>query len=322
MVKDLYNNNMFSLSVSAEKLYYPVSDKGDDMAIKKKSDLLPILALLGAVFLWSSSFVGMRIALKEMTPMQVTWIRMVVALLAVSPFLPRLRRLPYEKGDLFKIVGMVLFLPCAYYLLESNALKFTTSSQAGVISSVVPLFVGLLSWLFLKERISLMATVGLVISIAGVIWLTLAGSDDAKATDPILGNSLELGAMVCAACSMVMLKNLSSRYSSFDLTIFQVIAGCIFFIRGGVSLFDEGFHVSLIPLSATIYMGIFVTLGAFGLYNWAMSRVEAAKASTYINLIPVFAVMLGWMILDEGLNPIQLIAGGVILFGIWLSSTK
>ena len=290
--------------------------------ISKSSGLMPILALLGAVFLWSSSFVGMRIALTELTPMQVTWIRMLVALIVISPFLPRLRKLPYQKGDRRKILIMVLFLPCAYYLLESNALKYTTSSQAGVISSVVPLFVGFLGWLFLKERLSKMATMGLLISIVGVIWLTIAGSDDGKASNAILGNSLELGAMVCAACSMVMLKSLSERYSPFDLTIFQVIAGCIFFIQGGISLFTTDFSASLLPLSATIYMGIFVTLGAFGLYNWAMSRVEAAKASTYINLIPVFAVMLGWIILDEGLNLIQLFAGAIILFGIWLSSTK
>ncbi|WP_022851786.1 DMT family transporter [Limisalsivibrio acetivorans] len=284
--------------------------------------LISIAALMGAVIFWGSSFVGMRFALREITPMQVIWLRMFVALILILPFLPRLTRLKYRKLDILRIGVMVTFLPCAYYILEANALRFTTSSQAGVISSIVPLLVAFFGWSMLGEKLSARTAFGLAVSVGGVIWLTMGASEDGDASNPVLGNIMEFGAMACAAASMVMLKQLSRRFSSFDLTMFQVIAGCVFFIPGAISLAEGGFDAGILSYLAVIYMGAFVTLGAFGLYNWALSRIDAAEASSFINLVPVAAVVFGWSILGESLNTMQIIAGGVTLAGVWITTMK
>jgi len=297
-----------------------ISLESDSSSVINKT--LPYIALCFAVVFWAGSFVGMRIALKELTPMQVTWLRMLVAFLVLAPFMHRLRKLMYTRKNLLYIGITVLFLPCLYYLFEANALKYTTSSQAGVISSVVPLLVAFLGWIFLKERFGFKTGFGLVISIFGVIWLTVSGSDDGKAANAVLGNSMEFIAMTCAGVSMVILKNLSCKYSPFDLTIFQVIAGFIFFLPGGYSLLKSDMSLSINVLLAVVFLGVFVTIGAFGLYNWAMSRMSAAGAAVYINLVPVVAVVFGWIILDESLSFMQIIAGFLILFGVWLSSRK
>jgi len=67
------------------------------------------------------------------------------------------------------------------------------------------------------------------------------------------------------------------------------------------------------------FLGLFVTLGAFGLYNWGMSHVPASRASIFINLVPVNAVLIGWIVLGEALSSLQLLMAGVVLCGVVFS---
>jgi drug/metabolite transporter (DMT)-like permease len=94
----------------------------------------------------------------------------------------------YRRGD-WKLIGpMVLFQPCFYFLLESNALCFTTSSQAGIISAFVPILVAVGAWMMLAEPLGRGTLLGLFLSVAGVAVLSLSGRPDAAAANPLLGN--------------------------------------------------------------------------------------------------------------------------------------
>ncbi len=286
---------------------------------KTIKDILPIVALISAVILWGGSFVGMRVALRDLAPLSVIWIRMITALLVILPFIGKLIPKNYKKGDWKILIPMVLFQPCLYFLLESNALTLTTSTQAGVISATVPILVTIGAWLFLSEKINYKTILGIIFSVIGVILLTMSQGSETEASNPILGNILEVGAMIFAASNMLIIKKLSNRYNPWTLTAMQVIAGTIFFIPGLFQLIDSNIQWTLSLTSTLLYLGVFVSLGAFGLYNWGISRVAASKASSYINLVPVMAIVTGWLILGEKLNIVQIIAAIVILFGVIMS---
>ena len=72
-------------------------------------------------------------------------------------------------------------------------------------------------------------------------------------------------------------------------------------------------------MATLVFLGLFVTLGAFGLYNWGMSRMPAGKASIFINLVPVIAVLVGWLAMDETLTPAQCLAALTVMGGVWMS---
>jgi len=283
--------------------------------------LLPTLAILGAVLLWGGSFSAMRVAVQALSPRAVMWVRMAVALAVLLPVLPRLW--PGKRSmlrDWKPLMLMVAFQPCLYFWLESNALTLTTSSQAGVIASSVPLLVAVGARWFLGERTGAGALIGLVVSMAGVAWLTFSGDDRGQASNALLGNAMELGAMASAAAYMLLVKRLCGRYGPWTLTAMQVAAGALFFLPGGMTLWRAG-ATPWTPSLAMIlaFLGAFVTLGAFGLYNWGMSRIPAGRASAFINLVPVVAVILGWALLGEALTPTQLCAAAVVFVGVWLS---
>ncbi|MDT8288013.1 MAG: DMT family transporter, partial [Elusimicrobiales bacterium] len=89
---------------------------------------LPYLALTGAVFLWAGSFIAMRVAVAALPPGLVVWLRMAVTMILLLPFYRLFRPSGYRKGDLKFLIPMVLFQPCLYFLFESQALVYTTSS--------------------------------------------------------------------------------------------------------------------------------------------------------------------------------------------------
>jgi len=281
-------------------------------------ELLPVAAVTAAALLWGGSFSAMRVTVPVLGPWTVMWLRMVIAVLLLAPFAKKLRGAPYKTGDWKLLVPMALFQPCLYFSFESNALRFTTSSQAGVIAASVPLMVALAAWLFLSERITRSALAGMGISICGVAGLTLLQGDGSGAQNPLLGNSLEILAMVSAAASMILVKQLSARYSPWTLTGLQTLAGAVFFLPGAPGLLRSLDAWTPHVFVSMLFLGTFVTLGAFGLYNWGMSRLTASRASVFINLVPVFAIIFGWTLLGEALSLPQLLAAVAVIAGVWI----
>ncbi len=157
--------------------------------------------------------------------------------------------------------------PCLYFLLEGYALSLTSSSQAGMISALVPLLVTAGAWAVLKEPVSPTGIAGLLLSIGGVVWLSLGGVADESSPNPALGNLLEVGAMVCAAGYMVVMKRLSARYSTWWLTGMQCVAGAVSF-PAGCSVRRGLGNISMQAWIAVAYLGFLSLWGLSGCITW------------------------------------------------------
>lgn len=125
--------------------------------------------------------------------------------------------------------------------------------------------------------------------------------------------------MLCATGYVLIAKRLSLRYSALAITGMQTLLGSVWF---GAALLTPWGHwpasFPVLPSLLVVYLGVFVTLGAYGLYTWAVSKMPVSRASAFINLIPLFTVMLAWLLLGETLAAPQwfaclLVLGGVLL---------
>ncbi len=279
-------------------------------------------AIIISVFLWGGSFAATRLGLGELGVFSLMSLRFLTAGVLLAPFLPRFirsLRKSFRKGDGKPLLIMVLLQPCLYFLFESNALRFTTASQAGVISATVPLLTALGAWMILKEAVSKRIIAGMVIAVGGIIVITLGGSPDSGAQKPLLGNLLELFAMTSAAGYLIAVRKLSSRYDTWLLSALQIYTGMIFFSPGLIITFQSGISVTELPLLSIIYLGAASSVAAFGLFNWGMKYVPAATASSFINLIPVVAAFGAWLVLGEILSGLQTVGAGVVLAGVLIS---
>ncbi len=285
--------------------------------------ILPFASLVLAMFLWASSFVALKLAFRGFQPMQVIFGRMLIASLCFTVFIPSFRKLNWRRRDFKYLLIMAVCEPCLYFIFEAKALQLTSASQAGMITAMLPLLIAILAWAALKEQMSRQTLAGFCLAILGACWLGLAGEANNNAPNPLLGNVCELLAMVCAAGYTVSLKHLTSNYPPLFLTAFQAFVGSMFFFPF-LLLPDIGFpgHWSLEPSLAVLYLGTFITFGAYACYNFSVSRIPASQAAGFVNLIPVFSVLLGMLILGESLNITQWFACGLVFSGVWLSSRR
>lgn len=280
-------------------------------------------ALWAAVFLWASSFVALKLAFQHFDPMVVIFGRMFVASLCFLLVFKNLKHIDYRPGDWKLLLFMGVCEPGLYFIFEALALSYTDASQAGMICALLPLMMAVAARFVLKEQITRRTMSGFALAIVGAITLSAAAETTSTASNPALGNFFEFLAMVCATGYMITLKGLTPRYNPWFLTMIQAFVGAVFYFPllflPSTTLPTE---FSIVPVGAILYLGIFVTISAYGLYNYGMSKIPASQASAFINLIPVFTLVMGWAFLNERLNLIQYAASGLVIAGVFLSQER
>jgi drug/metabolite transporter (DMT)-like permease len=275
------------------------------------------------MLLWASSFIALKIAFQSFDPMVVIFGRMFLASVCFLFFLKRFKGIDFRKEDLKYILFMAFCEPCLYFIFEAKAIENTTAAQAGMITAMLPLMVAVAAAFFLNEKLNRQTWIGFLLAIAGACWLSLSAESSQHAPRPALGNFYEVIAMVCAAGYTVTLKRLTGRYSPFLMTAIQAFVGSLFFFP---FLFLPNTQlptaIDPAPTLAIVYLGTFITMGAYGLYNFGVSRIPASQASIFVNLIPVFTVILGWLILDERFTSSQYLASALVMGGVLISQER
>jgi len=288
--------------------------------VKKDIDWLGVGALVIAMMVWATSFVALKSAIGPLGPMSVIFGRMLFASLCFVYFIKQFTKLSFTKKDLKYIAVMTLFEPCMYFIFEAKALQNTSAAQAGIITSMMPLITAVGAGFILKEVITKRVILGAVLAVMGAIWLSLSASSDANAINPLLGNTLEFLAMICGAGYAISARHLSAKFSPLFLTAIQAFVGAIFFLPFAIYEYNTmEMHITQSAFLWTLYLGVVVTLGGYGMFNFALGRIEASKASVFINLIPIFAVIAAYILLGERLKFVQFLASGVILTGLFIS---
>ncbi len=282
--------------------------------------MLPLFALILAMALWGSSFVAVKYGVRDMPPAVLLFGRMVAGALCFLPFLGSLRRLRLPRAQIPLLALMCLCEPCLYLVCEAKALLYTSASQASMISTMFPVMVALSAGLFLGERLTPRLLSGFALAAVGALWLGCAEeSVSSAAPQPLLGNALELVAMLCGAAGTLALKTLSSSLSALQLAALQTLSGLLCFGFLLLPSLGDLAPLRLSSLLVLVYLGAACNFGAYSLYNYGVSRIPASRASAFLNLIPVFAIALGVLLLDERLNLQQGLACLAVIGGVLLT---
>ena len=289
----------------------------------KDFTFIGILSLIFAMFIWASSFIALKAAMEDLGPFTVIFLRMIIASLCFVYFIKSFMKYKFSKKDLKFILLLALFEPCLYFIFESKALQLTSASQAGMITSLMPIITAMAAGYFLKEIISKQLIFGSLIAMSGAIWLSLQGATTISSPNPLLGNFLELLAMICGAGYTITARYLSDKYSALFITAIQAFIGAIFFAPLFVyEYFTIPLNITMNSFLWVLYLGVVVTLAGYGLYNYALTKIQASKAAMFVYLIPVFTLILAYFILDEKLSVLEFIACIVILFGVFISEVS
>lgn len=294
----------------------------------KFSAAVPHLALLLAMLVWSSTFIGLKIALSAYSPVTAMTGRMLAAAVVCLPLLPRIIRCLRDPAPRRILLISALCMPCLYFLCESHALRFTSSAQAGMIMALQPLAVALGAWVFLGERMPGRAWAGFALAVAGVAWISLEAVASQSAPRPLLGNGLEILAVLCATAYTLCVRRLAGKVSTLTQTGIMVFVGALFFLGlhfvplGGETVALEADMPAWMPLAAVLYLGVVPTFAGYGLYSYGVTKLSAARAAAYNNCIPVMTLFLGVSLLGERLTSEQYGAAALVMAGVLLSQWR
>ena len=289
------------------------------MPQQKQSNAAPVLSVLGALILWSSSFVAIKVAYTTFPPITLAVTRFVVAtlILGALALLPG-NRVRLEKKDIltFAVCGLTGIM--LYAVLQNIAMQWTSASSATLIIASYPIITLLLESVIYKIKLSAVKIVAVLIAIVGVVILSYVKAE-ARLEGELLGILLLVAAGVVWAVYNFMTKKVVNRYPPITLLFYSTLFGTIFMLP--LVLFERGQwqQPTLMSFSMMMFLGVFCSVIAFLLYNRGLKTMAASTVTSMLNLVPIFGVFFSWLLLGEQVSLRKFIGGAIVIFGVMLS---
>ena len=293
-------------------------------AMKKDSPLIIYPLLIIAMLFWSCSFVWAKQALTSYNPITIIYFRTIVAsimLLIIMLFTRKSIKIRPKDIPLFIILAF--FEPFLYFLGETNGLTKVDASTAGIIIGTIPLFTPIAAFIFLKEKISKLNIVGIILSVIGVAVMTVDRNLNMTISTEGL---LLLGLAIFSTLGFtVVVKKIPENYSVFTITFYQNVIGSLLFLPLVIifekdAIMQVGFvWDSILPI---LELGVFASALAFVCYTHTLRFIPIARANIFTNLIPVFTLILSAILLGDEITVQKIIGIVIVLTGVFVAQAK
>lgn len=286
----------------------------------KQKNLTALFALFSIYIVWGTTYLAIRIGVKDLPPVLFTGFRW----LAAGPilfFILLLKKYSLPKKSDFKhlaIIGLLLLGGGNGFVVFAE--QWVPSGLTALLITTVPFWVvGLESFYPVRKKVDRKIILGLILGLIGV--LLIFGGDLTKIFDP----SYLIG--VVGLMFAVFLWSLGTLYSKhkkvsvhplMGAAIQMIIAGIVITLFGLIIGEGNSFHFSHESFLAYLYLVVFGSLVGYGSYIYAISHLPLSLVSTYAYVNPIIALFLGWLILDEPINIWIVVASVVILVGVTL----
>lgn len=277
--------------------------------------------VLGALF-WGASYVAARLATGEMPAISAALWRYVVATIALLAIalaleggLPRLDARQWVSVLLLGATGVALFNLCFMF-----GLARVTAARASLIMALNPALTLAGAARFLHEPLTRRNTFGIALALFGVT-LILSHGELATLHDGSvgIGDLVLLGCPLSWAAYALLGKRMLQGLSPIAATAYAALTGTA--VLAIVAAFTGHLgvpHASSRAWGAIGFIGLFSTAIAFVWFYEGVQRIGAARTAVFVNVVPIAAILLGFLILGERLDASMLVGGTLVLLGVWL----
>lgn len=281
--------------------------------------------LILCVLFWAGNFVLGRFIKEDITPFEMAFFRWLFVLIIVSPLLIlRFQNiyLVFKKNYLILIVLASLGIT-AYNTFLYMALTTTTSTNALMINSIVPILILGLSFFILKQKLVLHQIIGILISTSGVIFLILKGD-----FTNILLLSFNKGDLLIVLSSLswafysVIIKFKPKELNNFELFATLVFIGFLIllpiYLYQGYTIQRE-IEILHSNYLAFIYISVFASCLSYYFWHYGIDHIGSSKTGQFVHLMPLFGTVLAYIFLGERLMSYHFIGAVGITIGIYMS---
>ena len=288
--------------------------------MKSRPEPKTIAAIALTLVLWASAFAGIKVGLTGYGPGELALLRFLAASVVLGAYAVAVRMKSPARRDLPVLFLAGLLGVTIYHVALNTGERTVSAGAASLIVAAGPVFTALMSRAFLGERITRLGWVGVAVSFFGVALIAFGES---------VGDfRLETGALfvlisaLSTAGYFVVSKRLLERYGSLEFTSYMIWAGTIPLLLWGPGLVRE---LPAAPVSATlavVYLGVFPAAIAYLAWSYALKRMPATVLSTTLNLSPLIAILLAWLLIAEVPAPISLVGGAIAMAGVVIMTLR
>ena len=284
---------------------------------------LPYLEALFAVVVWGASFIATKVALRELAPVTVVWLRFAMGVVVLGFAVAARRQFSLLKKSEWLYFALLGFLGITFHQwLQSNALQTSEAGTTAWIVSTTPVFMALLGWIVLKEKLDWIKTFGILLAFAGVL-IVISRGDLSSLSFGRLGapgdKLILISAINWAVFSALSRRGLKMHPAA--LMMFYVMSfgwlftSILFFAGESLSPLQQ---LSVNGWVSIIFLGVFCSGLAYVAWYDALKALTTAQTGVFLYIEPLIAVLVAFFILDEAITAASLIGGGVIILGVWL----
>jgi drug/metabolite transporter (DMT)-like permease len=286
-----------------------------------------ILKAMFSVIVWGASFVATKVALQDVSPVTVVWLRFGMGVIILGGMVWHRKQLKIPKKEDWLYFGLLGFLGIAFHQwLQSTGLVTARAVSTSWIVASTPIFMALLGWIILKEKLTLFQVFGIGLSTFGVLMVVTRG-DLASLFSGHFGTTGDFLILISAP-NWAIFSTLSRRglqnYPAGSMMFFVMSFGWFF---SSILFFSSGKFMQIQELKlngwlAVGFLGIFCSGIAYIYWYDALQTLPVAQTGAFLNIEPVVTVIVAGLVLGETMLLAGLIGGVIILCGVWMVNRK
>ncbi len=281
------------------------------------------LLMILTTFFWAGAFIAGKLSVPFIPVFTLTFLRFSIATIILYFVVAYKDKSNYKltKKDIpiFLFTGIIGIF--GYHIFFFIALKYTTAINSSLIGATNPIITTILCIIFLKDKITFKRVIGIILSFAGV-FLTVTNANFSLMYNISLnkGDLLMLIAVCMWAAYSVFSKKFIHKFTPLILTFYSFLF-CSVFLVPFVIYERPWLLIKQIPyysFLAVIYMSIFASVIGYLVQQISIKHIGPSKTSIFINLVPIFSIILSVSILKENISVIKLFTTLIIITGVYI----
>ncbi|EFL51093.1 protein of unknown function DUF6 transmembrane [Solidesulfovibrio fructosivorans JJ]] len=283
--------------------------------------------LIGSAVLWGGTWVAGRVLGRYLEPFSAAFMRFLIASIFLFFLTARLEgRVPKLTRQtlpwLLLLAATGIF---AYNALFFAGLRTVPAGRAAMIVASIPAVVALFSALLFKERFTVLKACGIAVSFAGVGLIVSGGDPGALLRQGLsFGDVCIFGCVLTWAAYTLAGKKAMERVAPYGAVTWSCILGAAMLLPPALAtgLVRDVAAAGPVAWGCLLFFGVLATGFGFSWYYEGVRAIGPTKAGVFINLVPVTAVFLGWLLLGEPLSSSLALGGTLVLAGVWLTNRR
>ena len=285
-----------------------------------------LLAFAIIYFVWGSTFLAIRVGVREVPPFLLAAIRFLIAGSVLFAWMRAKGTVSPSGREWFSVIVLAVLFFVGDYGLVFWAERRVPSGVTAVMMATIPVFMALSEILFLKtQRLTMRLGVALLVGIGGVLVLISRSISFGDSPIDTFGALALIVAAISWAVGSALTRKLRLPSSKAMSSGAQMFAGGVFLAMTSAALGEfRGFRVQAVSLKAWLALVYLIVAGsiiAFTAYVWLIHHESPTKVGTYAYVNPVVAVLLGYFLGGEGLSVRTIIGTMLVLVSVVVITT-